>query len=100
MLNTSIRVAGIEMSANENKYVFVGAVRTIQIIKFGKKSRNYSPLLFHRLLRLRFILIRSILIWRTDMLPFVYTVQKSPSPSIRVTVLHTTNCALRFPPQL
>ena len=63
MLNTSIHIALIEMSANENKYLFVGAVPTI---KFGKDSRNYGPLLFHWLLRLRlrFDLIRSILIWR------------------------------------
>ena len=66
MLNTSIHIALIEMSANEIKNVFVGAVRTIPTIKFGKFSRKYGPLLFHWLhrRRLSFILIKSIIIWQ------------------------------------
>ena len=46
MLNTSIHIALIELSANENTYVSVSAVRTIPTIKLGKFSRKYGPLLF------------------------------------------------------
>ena len=66
MLNTSIHIALIEMSANENKNVFVGAVRTIPTVKFGKFAHKYCQLLFHwfHRRRLSFILIKSIIIWQ------------------------------------